>query len=258
MKGPSLVQQLLRRKLGEAQSQNPQYSLRAFAKRAGLSAGAVSAILNGKRLVSSKIAERLARNLLLDPQERSELLTAFPRRSGAKGADTIDPRYLELSAAQYRIVADWEHFAILSLLKTSGFKNDAEWIAERLGISTTRARSAVARLLDLGMAEKSSEGELTRSQPSFRSSDDVADLSVRKSHEQTLDLAKESLRVHSVAQRDHTAVTMAIDPARMPQAKELIRRFQDELAALVEGGTATEVYRLAIQLFPLSKPTEKT
>jgi hypothetical protein len=35
-------------------------------------------------------------------------------------------------------------------------------------------------------------------------------------------------------------------------AKELIRKFQDEFAKLVETDNQTEVYRLSMQFFPLS------
>ena len=46
------------------------------------------------------------------------------------------------------------------------------------------------------------------------------------------------------------------NPARLPAAKTAIRRFQDELSAILEGDDATEVYQLGVQLFPLSKKAE--
>ena len=251
MKEQALVQTMLRRKLAEAQEKNPSYSLRAFAKRVGLNPGAVSGILNGKRSVSLKLATQIAQRLLLDPQERSEMLSAFPDKARRGKSDEVGSNYLELSAAQYRVIADWEHFAILSLMKTKGFRNESEWIAERLGITPTKAAAAVSRMLELGIVEEA-EGRLRRAQSRFRSSDDIADISVRKSHGQTLELAKESLQKHSVAERDHTAMTMAIDPANLSRAKELIRKFQDDLAEILESGEAKEVYRFSTQLFPLS------
>jgi UV DNA damage repair endonuclease len=46
---------------------------------------------------------------------------------------------------------------------------------------------------------------------------------------------------------------MAIDPKKLSVAKELIRKFQDDLSDLLESGNQTEVYRLSTHLFPLSK-----
>jgi hypothetical protein len=50
-----------------------------------------------------------------------------------------------------------------------------------------------------------------------------------------------------------TSVTMAIDPRKIGMAKEFIRKFQDEFCVLVEQGDQTEVYKLSMQFFPLTK-----
>jgi uncharacterized protein (TIGR02147 family) len=81
----------------------------------------------------------------------------------------------------------------------------------------------------------------------------MADVTLKKHHEQSLDLAKESLFRDDVKKRDFTTVTMAIDPKKLSMAKERIRKFEDELSDLLESGHRTEVYRLSMQLFPLSK-----
>jgi uncharacterized protein (TIGR02147 family) len=255
------VQKLLQRKLAQVQEDNPRYSLRAFAGRVKLNPGVLSGILNGKRFVSRKLAERLASNLLLDPQERSELLSRFPekrsyKKAGAMATESVDPKYLELSAAHFRVMGQWEHFAILSLLNTKNFKSNLDWISRRLGVPKKTVEASIQRLVDLGMIERDAKGHLTRSTPSFRSTDDVADISVRKSHDQSLELARASLHRDSVRARDHTSITMAIDPAKIGQAKEAIRRFQDEISALLESGDQTEVYRMSVQLFPLTRIEE--
>jgi uncharacterized protein (TIGR02147 family) len=254
MKAQIEIQRLLRQKLTEAQQNNPRYSLRAFAGRTGLAPGALSAILNGKRSVSPKLATKICQALLLDPQERGEILRHFSRRESVsfpKDGD-LEPKYRELSAAQFRIVSEWQHFAILSLLNTRGFKSDPEWIARRLGITTTAAKTAIERLMSLEMLTLKNGKKLVRSDSPFRTSDDLADVSIRKSHEEGLDLAKDSLRKHPLTERDHSTITMAIDPARIAEAKARIRAFQDDLSELMESGHQQEVYRLAIQLFPLT------
>ncbi|MGK5084879.1 hypothetical protein WDW37_16445 [Bdellovibrionota bacterium FG-1] len=48
------VQRLLRRKFEEARGKNPRVSIRAFAKRLGLSASAANEILKGERRVSGQ------------------------------------------------------------------------------------------------------------------------------------------------------------------------------------------------------------
>jgi hypothetical protein len=59
-----------------------------------------------------------------------------------------------------------------------------------------------------------------------------------------------------VEKRDFTAVTVAVNPKNLSTAKELIRKFQDELCDQLEAGRCTEVYRLSVQLFPLTVMNE--
>lgn len=258
MKAQLAIQTLLQTRFAEAQRTNPRYSLRGFAKKVGVHFAALSAILNGKRNVSRKLAARIAERLYLDPQERAELLVLFPetkasaRRGIAKG-EVIEPTYLELNAQQFRIAAEWEHFAVLSLLQCAEFRSESPWIAARLNITEARAAQVVARLLELGLVALDGGGKLARSERNFRTPDDVADLSLKKSHEQTLSLARESLYRDSVEHRDFTAVTVAVAPKNLRAAKEMIRKFQDDLCDRLEDGERTEVYRLSVQLFPLSK-----
>lgn len=259
MKDQIAVQNILREKFGEIQRQNPRYSLRAFAKKVGVHVGALTYIMNGKRNVSRDLAERITRRLLLDPQQRSEILGLFPekrknRKPGlAAQGEVLESRYLELSAAQFKISAEWEHFAIMSLAKCADFQSSPSWIASRLGITETRARQVVDRLLQLGLFTLDASGTLTRSEKSYRTTDDIADISLKRHHEQSLDLAKESLFRDDVSRRDFTTITMAIDPKKLSMAKELIRKHEDELSDLLESGHRTEVYRLSMQLFPLSR-----
>jgi uncharacterized protein (TIGR02147 family) len=251
------IQNLLRSHLLLAQSKNPKYSLRSYSRKVGIHAGALSSIMNGKRNVSRDMAEKITRKLLIDPQKRSEVLGMFPEKRKYRNTEEMKqdegPRYLEIEASSFRMIAEWEHFAVLSLIKTVDFKNNYQWIADRLGITVYRAQEVVERLISLGFLELTSKNELNRLQANIRSSDDTVDLSVNKSHEETLELAKESLHRDLISERDFTTITMAIDPEKMAIAKEMIRKFQDELSDVMESGKQKQVYRLSMQLFPLSK-----
>jgi uncharacterized protein (TIGR02147 family) len=140
-------------------------------------------------------------------------------------------------------------------MRTKEFKSDSEWIAERLGLTQSRVRDVIQRLIEAGMVELSVDGALKRVHSNYRTTDDIADLSLRRSHSQSLELANRSLEQDAVSSRDHTWVMFAMDPKKISMAKEKIRRFQDELAELVETGDQTEVYRLSMHFFPLTKVT---
>ena len=50
---------------------------------------------------------------------------------------------------------------------------------------------------------------------------------------------------------------MAIDPENLGEAKNMIKSFRKRLSKKLESGNKKEVYKLAIQLFPLSRGYEE-
>ena len=245
------LQTALRTRLESLRIRYPSYSVRAFAKKAGISPATLSLVLQGKRTVSRKLALLLSERLMFDPQERAEIITGpkikLPSKSGP-------PAYVQLTQDQYELISDWRAFAVLNLMKTVGFKGQGEWIAKRLGITVLEAKETLARLKRLQMIRTGQGGKLTRVQSKYRTTEDIANLSLRKSHHQTLDLAYKSLENDAVEMRDFSWITLPVNSKKMQQAKTLIRKFQDDFAEVVEDDVElNEVYRLAVQFFPLSK-----
>ncbi len=241
--------EILRLKFETLRKANPRFSLRAMAKRVGMHSGALSGVLNGKRKISRKKAEALATKFGLDPVERMQFLSHFPETT----ARPVKQSYQELGDAEFEVIRGWAHFAILSLMKTSGFTSSAPWISDRLGISIRETQDCIDRLLKTGLISRDKDGELRRASASFRTGDDRLNRAIQEAHEETASLAIHSLKRDPVDQRDLSSVTMAIDPLKLPKAKEAIRKFQNEISSLLEDGKQTSVYRLSVQLFPLCR-----
>lgn len=256
MKHQLAVQQLLQHRFAEARAKNPSFSLRAFARKIGLSHAMTSRVLAGKRAVSAEVAKKIADSLMLDPQEANELLSLFPNKKKAPTqTDSVDPMYLQLTADHFKLMSDWHYFAILSLIKTKDFKNDPTWIAQRLGISVATVDQALERLKRLEILVEDKKGILRRTVPRYRTTDDVVNLSLRKAHFTNLELARRSLENDDVKQRDFSSLTLAFRASRISEAKRAIRKFQDEFDAKFEEHERSpdEVYRLCINLFPLTR-----
>jgi uncharacterized protein (TIGR02147 family) len=253
MKEQLAFQKILLGKYEEARSKNAHYSRRAFSKKLGISAGAISELLSGQRKVSLKLAEKIIGRLELDPQERVELLELFPRGMKApKSAGADKSKYLQISADQFRVIGDWYHFAILTLMRSSTFKSNPDWIGQRFGIGSSIVVSALERLKRLGFI-KEADKKLILAESLYRTSDDIANISVKRAHFQYLDKAREALETLAVEERDFTSLMLTMHPSQLPRAKELIRKFQDELMAELEDKPQPEVYQLCIQMFPLTK-----
>jgi uncharacterized protein (TIGR02147 family) len=257
MKDQEAIRGVLNRHFKTAQQKNSRYSLRSLATKLDVNAGTLSSIMRGNRLVSRTLAEKITRKLHLEPQERTEILSLFPQRfkNTAKNKSTDislpKPRYVQLDMASFQKIFSWEYFCFLSLIRCTDFSSDHQWIAMRIGVGVAKVKEIIKVLESTGLVTVVA-GEI-KGCADFRTPDDVPQEAIKKFHLQTLELAKTSLSENSVEQRDFVSVTFALDARKIPEAKEKIRAFQDELVALIEDDNATEVYRLTSVLIPLTQ-----
>jgi uncharacterized protein (TIGR02147 family) len=265
MTAQAAIQRKVGERLLELQHRNPAFSIRAFSRRLGVSPATLSRLLSGKRRVSRDLAARIVDGLELGPADADAILSLFPVRergtAAARGARTATRDTLELTMDHYQLVAEWQHFALRALLRTpearrSPSRSRPEWLADRLGIPVSTARTALERLLRLGMVARTPGGALRATDETYSSPDGTPSVTVRRNHAQHLELARASLDRDPVEARDFTNLTIAISPARLPRARKAIRKFRRELERLLEddsGEGRSEVYNLAIQLFPLTR-----
>lgn len=239
----------LKKKYADLKQNNPSYSVRSFALKAGISPGAMSEILNGKRTISLSLAKKMAENFRLNPTERSQFLAELAERKELK---TIHVSYL--SPKQFSNISDSIYFSFLALIETSNFKNDLSWISQRLNLKKEQAEYLIYRLKQMNLIHEV-EGRLLKTKELFSTSDDVRDDFVQRAHKETLQSALDSLLRDAVEDRDFTSYTFPTDPQKMQIVKERIRQFQDEIVALMEPTASTEVYKLAVQFFPITRKT---
>jgi uncharacterized protein (TIGR02147 family) len=197
------------------------------------------------------MAVRLSDRMCLGPQDQQNILKGISKNHRQKSHGRM-PRYKQLDEDTYRIISSWWHYAILSMFEAPEFDGDAAQISARLRISLVETKRALKRLERIGLLTRSPNQKLIWSGKNISTSDDIASVSIKKSHIETLELAGKSLNRDNVSIREFSAVTMLIDPEQIPTAKKMIREFRDKLSALLESGSRERVYRLAIQLFPMS------
>jgi uncharacterized protein (TIGR02147 family) len=240
-------QLILNQKLMDLKSSNPRLSNRAFAKKLGISSGALSEILKGKRKVSSKLATKLAAKLHLDPTSTAAFL------GQNLGFDQVqDLNYLKISDDQFHLISEWPHFAILNLVKSEHCQHKVSWFAQQLNLPLKNVQDIVDRLLRLKMLAYEKR-KFVRTQSAFKTSDDVLNLSIRKSNIEDLEMIREHLNALDVTERDLTSITMLVDPTRMSEFKKWIRKAQDQFASKFETTAAISPFRLTIALYPLKK-----
>ncbi|MCM2277584.1 MAG: DUF4423 domain-containing protein [Oligoflexia bacterium] len=231
-------------------ARNAAYSLRSFSRDLNVGSGRLSQYFSGQRSVTPKAAHRIMNRLGLSPVEQAHWLglsLAQASIPAPSAPELLDQKVFEL-------ISEPIHFTLLSLMETRGFRREPRWIAARLRSSVTEVTHSLRLLQDLGLITEK-DGKLTPTHAQgVRSSDGVQNAALRKAHRRQLEQAIEGLERIPLELRDITSITLAADPARLNEAKALIKDFRRKLAQLLERGkNPSEVYRLQIQLIPLTE-----
>lgn len=238
------VRVLLLEEYVKAQSRNPAFSMRAYARKIGVSQSTVSEILAGKRTVTVKCAKRILHGLAVDPGQGSKILG---------GSESVRAgEFVPLDMDVFHSIADWHYFAILNLVNTEDFKGEIAWIAKRLNLPEGKVSEAVMALERLGLLARDGENKICSTGKQFEAISPVAQPALRRANRQNLEIAAVALEEVPLEMRDFTAITLCLDPERMDDARKMIRNFRRNFNRVMESGRRKEVYKLCVQLFPLS------
>jgi uncharacterized protein (TIGR02147 family) len=238
---------------------NPNYSLRAFAKSLDTDFSTLAKILKGSRPLGLRAIEKIGLRLGLGPSE----IAVFQNMAKVKLGQNKDSKktasdYVQVSEDEFHLISDWYCDAILELLRIDGFNPSPRAVAKALGISVNEVNAAVERLQRTGLIEvirvegkdiwANKSGEKTSSLTPGRTSS-----AQRLRQKQLLEKSIDALESVPVSRRNHTSMTMAIDVGRLPGAIDMITKFRRELAAfLSRGDKHQQVYNLSISLYPIS------
>ncbi len=244
-------------------SQNPRYSLRAFARDLELSAPRLSGVLNGKfglsRAAATKIASLLGYSktetkTFCDLVEAKHARSKTGRTLAQKRISQNEKHYKDIEQDTFKLVADWYHFAIMELSLLEGYQADPKWIAKQLKLSVHQTRSAVERLKRLGLLSETS----IKTGNYFVSAGGAPSEAIKKHHAQILDKAKSALFCQSVEERDFSNMTFAIDECDLPVARKMIADFRESLdKVLTDRKNKNSVYTVAVQFFKLNEKEKK-
>lgn len=258
-KATPLYLDVLRTELERRLSNNPRYSLRAFARALDVDPAVLSRSLTGKRGLSRAVGERMAGNLKLSPVERTHFLNSIAEEKKRNFLEKCEmPTNTSLGweaieADQFAVIADLYHYAILELACVKGFKPNIHYIAKRLGLTSMQARFGVERLMRLGLLEKRN-GTWCKSKRNIGTADkNITTPALKRHQRQILEKAIAAIDSQALSIRNMTGMTMAIDPKRIPVAKKMIQEFSEALCSYLEQGERTEVYQLGISLFSLGE-----
>jgi uncharacterized protein (TIGR02147 family) len=268
------VGQILKKSLIRLQKQNPLFSLRAQAKKLGVSPPFLYRVLEDEAKLPIRRLNEFARAFQLDDLTRMQLERAILKAKVAKelkyvGLDsnvnalteefsrTLPAENHDLAPNDlYFVLSKWYHLAILDLATCKNFVSDPIWIGKRLGILSKQAQESLNLLKRLGLIEMI-EDEYKKTSLKLRFPTRRSLEIVRQYHQQILQLGINHL-MNKTSDLDYekrliSGITFAADPDLLPKAKQLLNKALYEISGIMAKGECTTVYQLSGILFPLTK-----
>lgn len=247
----------LKKELSARTEKNPKYGLRAFSKHLEMDSSHLSKILKGQRPVSEVLVENIGLKLGLNESqiEKFKKHTRKPYQKQAASFEIPQDDLYQLRVDQLALISEWQHYAILEVMKHPEFQPSVTWIAEHLHQPEEIIAMAVERLKRVGLLEVTSSGKWKDISEGFSThvlGDNLTSRAHRNYQAQVLELSKEALYQISIDRRDHSTIAVASSPKKIQEAKARIKKFRRELAEFLEDtDEKTEVYHLNIGLFPI-------
>jgi uncharacterized protein (TIGR02147 family) len=262
------VDQYLLHELDARKRRNESYSLRAFARDLGLSASRLSELLNGKAGMSEKMATTIAEKLKMKPTEKKYwldlVLVCAPRNEKIKSLakDRLEEarkfsRIREMKEAQFRVIADWYHSAILEMLELKDFRQDPAWIGSQLGVSTSETVDAIIRLKKLGLLVEK-EGRWQAQPEAYHTFSNTPSSAIQKFHQQILNKSIASIQNDSLQDRQIQSMIAAIPRSQLPHFEEKIKVFLQECWEETNGQEKNDLYAFSVQIIPVRRRTRET
>jgi uncharacterized protein (TIGR02147 family) len=243
-----------------------RFSWREFAKRAGYASPVfLKLVAEEKSSLSEEGIERVGLALGLTDNEQAffRLLVPFTHeKTNAKKQKLFNEmrkiatacKNSVLEANQYDYYKEWYHSVIRELAQNVSSESEiSNLLVPKIPLPQVKA--SLALLVKLGMLEKDSNGKYRQTDKHLTTGENISSMAVRKHHENMGKLAVEALETAEKDCRDVSGITMGLSKSGFDALKAELASFRrriKEIATESENGEEA-VYRINLQLFPLSK-----
>ncbi|MGZ3743128.1 MAG: TIGR02147 family protein [Pseudobdellovibrionaceae bacterium] len=246
--------------------ENPKFSLRYFARVAGFkSHNFLKHVLSGKSRLSEESIEKFAKALKLNREESlffknlvlfNQAVDSTEKHTYARELTQSKTyrKIFPLAEAQFNYFTHWYLIPIREFVKLPQFKEDYQWIAQSLTpkITPAEAEKAVEELLQLGLLERNSSGELSQKNAFISTANEVGSKVVAQYHREMLKRAAESIDLIPREKRDISNMTVTVSEEMATKLKEKIQNFRKEVIEMVaHDNKPNSVYQLNFQIFPI-------
>ena len=248
-------------------SSTPYFSFRYFAKKAHLASPALlKMVMEGKRNLSLNTIDKFIcgfglKGLEADYFKRLVLYNqaktvAQKNRHFVQLRKLMEKRKIhQLSLQEYDYFSNWFVPVIREMIPCKGFEPQPAKIADFLfnEITPNEVREALLLLRKLKLATPNKKGGLSTTKAHLQTDDSITHLALKNYHRDLIEQAKKSIDRSKPEEREIQALTLSIDPKKIPLAKKKIQDFIVEMRDILRGGEPTQVYQLSLQFYNITQ-----
>lgn len=245
--------------------ENPSFSFRFFAKRAGLNSGNyLKLVMDGERNLTQKSVLKFIKGLALNEWESLYFENlVFLNQCSNEAEKKFYSRNMELAKShhsqvlltkdQYDVLSNWHPLAIKELTLLPEFNLDMKWIANRLNnkITPAQAKEALELLERLDLIKIDFKtNTVHNTHHTMHTAEVDTSGAVGDYHKKALALGSQAISEQSVDQRCLNSLIIAVNKKDLPDAFKKISKFTKEMnSSFMKGKPYDAVYQLSIQLF---------
>jgi uncharacterized protein (TIGR02147 family) len=245
------------------------FSFRQFSALAGLkSPNYLQLVIKGERNLSSQIAEQVASAMKLTPHETSYFLSLV-QQENARTDDELREAEKEGLAALKKLVAKqvpslyaevvsrWHHLVVREMSFLPDFEPTGEYIARQTRgmITADQGELSLSYLIKAGFLVER-EGRWQTADPVIDTGEDTfTHVHMQALHAETLRVWSDHIGEYDPRLQELGVLNIPMAAKKIPEFKERIRRFQDEIIGWLQSETEPDaVVQLGTYLMPLVVP----
>ncbi len=259
----------LRERYAEIHGENRAFSYRYIGGKVGLDSGSVSRVLNKDRKINSETAEKFAKVFGLANREKDffETLVFYCQSKSNTEKNHYFEKILKLRGVkiktleeyQFKFYKHWYNLAIWTLLHYYPFDGDAKNLARMLtpSITPVQAKESLDLLKAIGLVAER-EGKVFVTEKHISSGDAIQATFVNNLHLEMAKLSLQFLELFKTSERDYSGLTLTLSPNSFQKIREKLKQYRQELMDIAgQDNEPNGVYRMNLQLFPLTRPFQR-
>lgn len=248
------------------QQQDSEFSLRKLAQKADLATGYLPMVLSGKRNLSHNAVDALKKPLHLKPDEVSYLKYMTELNDSDSRDHKLEilkkmqkfQKYEEGNSKEleaYKYLTKWQYVALREMMNLETFKDNIDWIQERLTFAATpkEITEGLDFLLKNHFVTKTKNKYLPK-EKIIDCFDGIYRLSLGEFYKQIFQLAIESIDKVPRSERLILGHTMAASPEAFTQISQVLQEAFEKVRDIERNDkNKKQLYQVTFASFPLTK-----